>query len=522
MNKNDVALLVGVILIKIATGMAMGLFGPMLPSLAKSTHVTMAEAGWLFATRSFAIFAGGCVTGLFEQHFNQVAFLLVSSVVQMISLYYIPSVTSFGVLLFLVFNVGCVIGMVDVGGQSIILKKYKRDSTQLIQLFHFVFNCGAILGNSIIGAYIEPAAETPCNGAVVMDDPILFQNTSQLVNGSSNARGAFMEAPTTRGQVSDDFSIVFQLPAALTIAPVAVFLLLWLSNGANKLMSSKKEKNKNEPVVVVAQVVVVEEEEEKQPWSEVRLFVTILTIVLFCNTSTQQVWGAFIYEFSRCSPDIALSSESAAGVVNIYWVTATIARGTAIIISRITSPKKYIVFDYCLAFFSLALLSIRPLLSHAVLVVAVTAFGFSIATLYANVIIYTVSVFNVENGYMYVFYIGAQLLPTFNPVLCGLWMGGDINGFVYFQFLTMLISTLSLPFLFKTGQALIEAKQAKMNKESTPIEEQSVPRGPVDIQLARITEVERVVRVSTSVNSIALSIATFTSGYTVEDDIISF
>ena len=72
MRKNDVALLVGVILIKIATGMAMGLFGPMLPSLAKSTNVTIAQAGWLFATRSFAIFTGGCVTGLFERHFNQV------------------------------------------------------------------------------------------------------------------------------------------------------------------------------------------------------------------------------------------------------------------------------------------------------------------------------------------------------------------------------------------------------------------------------------------------------------------
>ena len=38
MKKNDVALLVGVILIKVATGMAMGLFGPMLPSLANSTR----------------------------------------------------------------------------------------------------------------------------------------------------------------------------------------------------------------------------------------------------------------------------------------------------------------------------------------------------------------------------------------------------------------------------------------------------------------------------------------------------
>jgi hypothetical protein len=520
MNKNDVALLVGVILIKIATGMAMGLFGPMLPSLAKSTRVTIAQAGWLFATRSFAIFTGGCVTGLFERHFNQVVFLLISAIVQMCSLYYIPQVTNFGLLLFLVFNVGCVIGMVDVGGQSIILKKFKRDSTQLIQLFHFVFNCGAILGNTIVGAYIEPAAETPCKGVIQMDDPLMLRNStnSTLLTG----RTALIEAPQTRGVIKDDFSVVFRLPAALTIVPVSVFALLWISSGIKKLTKKEplKKKEKEEEVVVEEEE---EKEEPKQPWSEVRLFVMILTIVLFCNTSTQQVWGAFIYEFSRCSPDIKLSSESAAGVVNIYWVTSTIARGTAIIISRITSPKKYIVFDYGLAVFALALLSIRPLLSHLVLVIAVIAFGFSIATLYANVIIYTVSVFNVENGYMYVFYIGAQLLPTFNPVLCGLWMGSEINGFVYFQFLTMFISALSLPFLFKTGQALIEAKQAEINHESATTEEQQSIR-PIPVQLARITEVERVVQVSTSVNSIALSIVsnkTFTSGHTVDDDIVS-
>ena len=82
-------------------------------------------------------------------------------------------------------------------------------------------------------------------------------------------------------------------------------------------------------------------------------------VVLFCNTSTQQVVEAFIYEFSRCSSDVSLSSESAAAVVNIFWVVCTIARGTAIIISRIVSPKTYIVFDYCLALVGLSMLLIR-------------------------------------------------------------------------------------------------------------------------------------------------------------------
>ena len=58
---------------------------------------------------------------------------------------------------------------------------------------------------------------------------------------------------------------------------------------------------------------------------------------------------------------------------------------------------------------ALGMLVIRPLITHLYLIVAVIAFSYGIATLYANIIIYTVSVFNVENGYMWVFYIGAQV-----------------------------------------------------------------------------------------------------------------
>ena len=132
--------------------------------IIQQKSVSIATAGWIFATRSFAIFAGGCVTGAIFHRLNPVIFLFCTACIQLASLYYIPLVDNFVLLLFLVFCIGCGIGMVDVGGQSIILKKFKRDSTQLIQLFHFVFNCGAILGNTIVGAYIEPAAETPCKG----------------------------------------------------------------------------------------------------------------------------------------------------------------------------------------------------------------------------------------------------------------------------------------------------------------------------------------------------------------------
>jgi hypothetical protein len=210
--------------------------------------------------------------------------------------------------------------------------------------------------------------------------------------------------------------------------------------------------------------------------------------------------------------------------------------------SQICSPKKYIILDYSLVFLGLTMLLIRPLLSRLYIMVVIMMYAYGIATLYANMIIYTVSVFNVENGYIWIFYLGAQLLPTFNPVMCGLWMEKDRSGFVYFNLFVFTISVITLPFLFKTGQRIIDEKETDLREKHSDVtiidQDQSGSiietlasvndnrrcDSPLPAQLQRLTEVERIVRVSTSVNSIALSIKsetrTYTSG-TATDDITS-
>merc|ERR1711990_298781 len=368
------------------------------------------------------------------------------------------------------------------------------------------------------------------------------------------------------GFVADDFTMAFHIPAYITILPVILLFLLQSSKIIDRLNKKQKKKQapeeaqeeapaaeKHESESLKAQLGTVEgsrlegieddEEEPKEEFQRIKYFILLLNITLFCNTSTQQVVEAYIYEYSRCSPDVSISSEAAAAIVTILWVTATISRGTGIIISQIASPKKYILFDYFLVLSALGMLVIRPLITHLYLIIAVIAFSYGIATLYANIIIYTVSVFNVENGYMWVFYIGAQLLPTFNPVLCGQWMQYDKTGFIYFNLTMMVISMGVLPFLFRTGDKLIVEKQNEIDADCCSIDSSKFPtnnpttvdltlkklnlpmpngslldgRSPrvhMHAQLQRLTEVERVVRVSTSVNSIALSIKSATGTYT--------
>jgi predicted MFS family arabinose efflux permease len=78
MKKHDLALLAGIILIKVLTGTAMGLFGPMLPSLAKNTNVDVTDASWIFSIRSFGIYLGGNIATVGLKKINPILLLLLS------------------------------------------------------------------------------------------------------------------------------------------------------------------------------------------------------------------------------------------------------------------------------------------------------------------------------------------------------------------------------------------------------------------------------------------------------------
>ena len=90
---------------------------------------------------------------------------MLTGLLQLTTLFLIPEIHHLALLIFAVFCIGCVIGVIDVGGQGspnvdstnthgslfgkdrlfgeplqgqiLILKYFKRDSPQLIQLFHF-------------------------------------------------------------------------------------------------------------------------------------------------------------------------------------------------------------------------------------------------------------------------------------------------------------------------------------------------------------------------------------------------
>ena len=128
--------------------------------------------------------------------------------------------------------------------------------------------------------------------------------------------------------------MAFHIPAYITILPVILLFLLQSSKIIERLNKKQKKKQvpeqtpeqtpeqaqeqapaaeKHESDSLKAQLGTVEgprlenldeldEEEPKEEFQRIKYFIFLLNITLFCNTSTQQVVEAYIYEYSRCSP----------------------------------------------------------------------------------------------------------------------------------------------------------------------------------------------------------------------------
>merc|ERR1712025_660535 len=132
------------------------------------------------------------------------------------------------------------------------------------------------------------------------------------------------------------------------------------------------------------------------------------------------------------------------------WIIQSFARAISIFQVKWFKSQSNLFMSCILVACALVMLSIEHLRSKKMIYSALILLGLGISTVVPFSFIYVASVFNVENGYMWVFYTGAQLLPMFNPVLCQYWMEQSHEGFIYFNLMTIMLGLVILPFLFSS------------------------------------------------------------------------
>lgn len=148
----------------IALGLASASLGPTLPGLAEHTRSRISEIGSLFAARSLGYLAGSLVGGgLYDRiagHPVMGAGLLLMAGMLALA----PVVTHLWVLATVILVLGVAEGMLDVGGNTLLVWMHRDRVGPFMNALHFFFGVGAFLspliiaqvllhGGDLVGAY---------------------------------------------------------------------------------------------------------------------------------------------------------------------------------------------------------------------------------------------------------------------------------------------------------------------------------------------------------------------------------
>ena len=80
-----------------------------------------------------------------------------------------------------------------------------------------------------------------------------------------------------------------------------------------------------------------EEEDLKEVWP----FLVVLCIMYFGAQTTENTFGAFIYDYARCSKNADLEAAEASQVLTLFWAMMMVGRFAGIFISTRISPTLY-------------------------------------------------------------------------------------------------------------------------------------------------------------------------------------
>lgn len=139
-------------------GMALALLGPTLVDIAANLHMPFAAVGLLFSFRSVGYLVGSLICGTLMDSFENVAAIFLAPLAAACaSAVLIPHTQSFVLACVLLIMQGLSMGMLDTGGNVLLLALWHGSDylNGLMHALHFFFGLGAFVAPLFVGWWVQ-------------------------------------------------------------------------------------------------------------------------------------------------------------------------------------------------------------------------------------------------------------------------------------------------------------------------------------------------------------------------------
>ncbi|KAJ8355994.1 hypothetical protein SKAU_G00187880 [Synaphobranchus kaupii] len=377
-------------------GMSISVLGPTFEDLAINVRKNISNISYIFVGRSMGYIGGSVLAGLLFDFMNHHLLLGFSMLVTAFGMCAIPFCKKALLLTALMSSVGVSMGVLDTGGNVLILNTWGDQAGPHMQALHFSFAAGAFI-SPIISKLIFGDGYSPAGNVTVEANTELSSPHTDRVTKALGAVGRF---PHSKSSSLKSMWAYIVIGAFILLASLLFFLLYSRSSPSRERAKTASGK----PLVAKHHNVLI----------------LLLFFFFFWYVGAEVAYGSFIFTFAK---DFAkMDQVQAAGLNSVFWGTFAAARGLAIFFAACMYPGSMILLSLVGCTLSSLLLTLFCK-SKVVLWSCTALYGISMATTFPSGISWVEQYTTVTGRSAAVFVVGAALGEMVLPALVGFLLG---------------------------------------------------------------------------------------------------
>ncbi|XP_025998771.1 sodium-dependent glucose transporter 1 [Astatotilapia calliptera] len=413
-------------------GMCISVLGPTLEDLAANVNQDIGNISYIFVGRSAGYAGGSLLGGILFDCMNPHLLLGLSMLLTASGMCAIPYCKQALLLTVFMSSIGISMGVIDTGGNVLILDTWGEQSGPHLQALHFSFAAGAfvspIIAKLVFGTdwkgteAIAPTKSTPSTEPQVTKTV----NTQGVSHSTLNSTWAYI------------------VIGAFVFLMSFLFFILYSRCSVSR---AKPRSASGKPLVAKYHVALT----------------ALLFLFFFAYVGAEVAYGSFIFTFAK--EYIHMAEAKAAGLNSLFWGSFAACRGLAIFFAACMYPGNMILLSLLgTAISSLLLCFFNK--KEEVLWVCTAIYGASMAAIFPSGISWVEQYTTVTGRTAAVFVVGAALGEMVLPALIGFLLERFPKHplLMYLSLVTAIFTSILFPVMYKLASVNDEIESSESQR----------------------------------------------------------
>ncbi|KAK2846285.1 hypothetical protein Q7C36_011139 [Tachysurus vachellii] len=400
-------------------GMCISVLGPTLEDLATNVNKDISNISYVFAGRASGYIAGSLLGGILFDLINPHLLLGFAMLMTAFGMFATPFCKKALILVALVSSVGVSMGILDTGGNVLILNTWGDQAGPHMQALHFSF---------ALGAFVSPIIAK-----------LLFGHESGISDGIVSKTPASNVTSSSLGFFQGKSSFLTSMWAYVVIGAFILFVsfLFFILYSRRSTSSVKASSPSGKPPFFARYH---------------NALIVLLALFFFFYVGAEVAYGSFIFTYAK--EHAGMEEPQAAELNSLFWGSFAACRGAAIFFATCLYPGTLILL--CLlgsVTSSLALVLFNQ--HHVLLWICTSIYGASMAATFPTGISWVEQYTTVSGKSAAVFVIGAALGEMVLPALVG-FLSGRIPHqplLMYLALCTATVTSVLFPVMYKLASS---------------------------------------------------------------------